>query len=251
MPKDTSWGSVAGWYDELLADSDGYQKKVILPNLTRLAGDVKGKNILDLAAGQGFFSEAFSKAGASVTAVEISAELAALARKRIGDLVKFFTGSAEILPSEIGKETFDFALCVLSLQNIRDMSAVFSESSRVLKKGGKFLIVLNHPAFRIPGESSWGFDEVKKTQYRRLDGYLSESQTEIVMHPGDKKSPKTISFHRPLQLYFKTFTKYGFVCERLEEWISHKESEKGPRKFAEDRARKEFPLFLYLGLVKQ
>lgn len=36
----------------------------------------------------------------------------------------------------------------------------------------------------------------------------------------------------------------NFAIVRMEEWISHRESEKGPRKIAEDTARKEFPLFL-------
>jgi hypothetical protein len=37
---------------------------------------------------------------------------------------------------------------------------------------------------------------------------------------------------------------------RLEEWISHKKSEKGTRQLAEDVARKEFPLFMALELRK-
>lgn len=32
----------------------------------------------------------------------------------------------------------------------------------------------------------------------------------------------------------------------MEEWISHKKSEKGPRQSAEDTARREFSLFLML-----
>ena len=70
------------------------------------------------------------------------------------------------------------------------------------------------------------------------------------MNPGQVKSEKTISFHHPLQFYFKALEKAGFVVTRLEEWTSHKESEKGPRAGAENRARKEFPLFLFLEAVK-
>ena len=70
------------------------------------------------------------------------------------------------------------------------------------------------------------------------------------MHPGKKGSEVTISFHRPLQYFFKLFSKTGLSVTRLEEWISHKESQNGPRKVAEDKARKEFPLFLALELRK-
>jgi hypothetical protein len=47
-----------------------------------------------------------------------------------------------------------------------------------------------------------------------------------------------------MQDYMKALSSAGFAITRIEEWISHKKSEKGPRQEAEDRARKEFPLFL-------
>ncbi len=108
-------------------------------------------------------------------------------------------------------------------------------------------MVLNHPTFRIPKRSSWGVDEVADIQYRRIDGYMSESKTEIDMQPSRTgKKVTTISFHRPLQVYFKALTKNGLVVTRLEEWMSHKVSEVGSKKAMEDRARKEFPLFMML-----
>ena len=66
------------------------------------------------------------------------------------------------------------------------------------------------------------------------------------MHPGEEKSEQTFSYHRSLQDFFKALAKNGFVVSRLEEWISHKISERGPRQAAEDIARKEIPLFLML-----
>ena len=71
------------------------------------------------------------------------------------------------------------------------------------------------------------------------------------MHPGISGSAKTLSFHRPLQYYFKALAKAGFAVDRLEEWISHKASDSGPRAKAENVARKEIPLFLYLSAKKQ
>jgi hypothetical protein len=120
----------------------------------------------------------------------------------------------------------------------------------VTKKGGSLYIVLNHPAFRVPKESSWGWDEAEKKQYRRVDRYLSELKISIQMHPGDKPSQYTTSFHRPLQYYFKALYKAGFSVQLMEEWNSHKQSQKGPRAEAEDIARKEIPLFLCLVVVK-
>jgi hypothetical protein len=67
-----------------------------------------------------------------------------------------------------------------------------------------------------------------------------------LVHPGRQGSEVTISYHRSLQDFSKALTKAGFVISKMEEWISHKRSGKGPRQKAEDTARREIPLFLML-----
>ncbi|MDO8521125.1 MAG: methyltransferase domain-containing protein [bacterium] len=245
----TSWGSVATWYDKHLENPDTYHEKVILPNLLRLVEPQKGDVILDLATGQGFIARALAEAGARVTGLDISTELIALAKKRGGANIAYKVGGAEDL-SEFTEGQFNKAVIVLAIQNIEHVRAVFSETARVLKKDGTLHVVMNHPAFRIPKRSGWGYDEKEKVQFRRVDQYVSESREEIDMHPGMKDSPQTISFHRPLQYYVKALVKAGFVIDRFEEWISHKDSDSGPRAQAENRARKEIPLFLYMRAKK-
>jgi len=259
MKKDTSWNNVSDWYDELLTGSDTYQSKVILPNLLRLVAPKKGMKILDLACGQGFFSEAFAREGAEVIGVDIAPGLIKIAKERVRN-AKFFISPADKL-SFIPDHSIDIIIITLAIQNIENISGVFREVKRVLalqREGppaggkGKMFLVLNHPAFRIPGSSAWGFDEKTKKQYRRIDAYLSESKHEIDMHPGKEgNTKKTVSFHRPFQVYFKVLANNGLAVSRLEEWTSHKESGKGPCKEAEDRARKEFPLFLCLEVFPQ
>ncbi|HEY4500502.1 MAG TPA: class I SAM-dependent methyltransferase, partial [Candidatus Paceibacterota bacterium] len=183
MSKTTSWGGVADWYNTSINDADSYQARVILPNILRLLAPEKGKKILDLACGQGYFSHALSAHGASVVGVDIAPELVNLAKKHASHTEEFYVANAHDL-SKFDKNRFDSALCVLAIQNIDRMTDVFAEVSRLLKNGGKFVIVLNHPAFPIPGQSSCVFDEKLKVQYRRIDEYMSESKAKIDMHPG-------------------------------------------------------------------
>ena len=243
--KTTSWGHVANWYHEHVAESgDTYHEKVVKPNLIRVLGEVKGKHVLDVACGEGFFSRALEKLGAHVTGADIAPELIAKAKKVGPPSITYIVAPAERMA--LSDNTFDAAICVLALQNIKDLSGAIAQVAHVLKKGGTFVAVLNHPAFRIPRATHWGFDPDSQIQFRRTDRYLSESAHEIQMHPGQAPGVITMSYHRPLQLYFKELTKHGFVVTGLEEWISHRTSEKGPRAIAEDIARKEFPLFLML-----
>ena len=244
----TSWGGVATWYDKHLESADTYHEQVILPNLLRLVDAQKGELILDLASGQGYFTREFAKVGGEVTGLDISTELIAIAqneKKHAGAHITYAVGNAEDL-SQFTDGQFHKVVIVLALQNIEYVQKVCNEAARVVKQGGTFHIVMNHPAFRIPKRSHWGYDEKEQVQYRRVDQYLSESRSAIAMHPGMPDSPETISFHRPLQYYVKALVKAGFALDRFEEWISHKDSDSGPRAKAENRARKEIPLFLYL-----
>lgn len=250
---DTSWGGVGDWYDKHLQSGTTNHDTVVYPRLTRLLGEVKGKKILDLACGQGIFSHRLAEAGALVTGVDLGRELIDIAKKEADGKkghADFFASPSHDLYMVKDKEV-DIIIISLAIQNIEEVKGTFAECARVLKKGGRLLIVMNHPAFRIPKESSWGFDEKQEVQYRRLDSYLSEQKVKIDMTPGSEKDKKyTYSFHRPLQYYSKLLEKSDFLIKRLEEWESVKESEPGVRQKAENKARKEFPLFLCIEAVQ-
>jgi ubiquinone/menaquinone biosynthesis C-methylase UbiE len=258
---DTSWEKSAFWYDSFLEESkDSYQANVILPNILRALDIKKGRVILDLACGQGFFTRQFHEAGAKVIGVDISRKMIELAKKNSPKEIEYHVAPAHRL-GFIKDGSIDVVTIILGIQNIENINDVFKEVSRVLRKNGRMFIAMNHPAFRVLKKSSWGFDVKNNIQYRRIDEYLSESKVKIEMHPsrvlrdssrvGSRDvTESTVSFHRSLQVYFKILGKIGFGVTRLEEWISPKKSQVGPRQKAEDKARKEIPLFLFLEAVR-
>jgi ubiquinone/menaquinone biosynthesis C-methylase UbiE len=251
--QNTSWGNVSDWYDSTVEDSDSYQQKVILPNLLRIVAPEKGVKILDVGCGTGIFSRAFAEKGAEVLGVDVALELIDIAEKKSDDpkslkpsgfgQAKYVLASADNL-SKIKEKDFDVVTIVLAIQNMKNLDTVMKEVSEKLKEGGRLVLVINHPAFRIPQNSDWYYDEKDRIQYRKIARYMSDIEIPITMNPGNKKRKKTYSFHRPLQVYVKSLVKNSLFIIKLEEWISHKESQRGPKKNMEDKARKEIPMFM-------
>ncbi len=250
----TSWGGVATWYDEYLQDENTYQAKVIAPNLMRILaveGMSEKTNVLELGCGQGYFlktiRDSTKKGKPHMEGVDVSAELLGIAQKELGDTVIFTHTEASKL-AHIQDKSIHSVFSVLALQNMSDLDAVIKEVKRVLDPKGQFVAVINHPAFRVPKQSDWYFSSDRNAQGRVVYTYMSDKKFAIDMHPGKtasgEKVKETYSFHHPLQYYAKTFAKHGLCIARIEEWISHKVSEEGPKKRIEDDARKEIPMFM-------
>jgi SAM-dependent methyltransferase len=251
----TDWQPVANWYDELVGDEGSeYHREVVLPGVLRLlaGGDagMRGRRILDVACGQGVLCRRLVEAGAEPVGVDLAPDLVQAARQRSPDL-PFFIGDARTLGDVRDLAgPFDAAAIVLAIANIQPIRPVLEGVAGLLRDGGSVVIVTNHPAFRGPGATAWGWDAEAETQYRRVDRYLLPRKEPITTHPGDEPSGYTWSFHRPIGLYVKACRQAGLLVDAMEEWPSHKRSGPGPRQAAEDRARQEIPMFLALRAVK-
>jgi SAM-dependent methyltransferase len=152
--------------------------------------------------------------------------------------------------SALADESFTAAACLLAIQNINPIAPVFRGVARLLKPTvGRLVLVMMHPCFRGPRESSWGWDDRAMVQYRRIDRYLLPRKIPIVTHPGKGKD-YTWTFHKPIEAYVKSLRNAGLFVDAMEEWPSHKTSTSGPRAPAENTARKEIPMFLAIRALK-
>jgi 23S rRNA-/tRNA-specific pseudouridylate synthase/ubiquinone/menaquinone biosynthesis C-methylase UbiE len=256
QPEDTSWENVAGWYDALIDEkrSDHYDK-IIIPGTLRMVKPQPGVRVLDVACGQGVISRELARLGASVVGVDSSPALVDTARARAvtqGLEAEFHIGDARSLDAlPLADASFDSVTCVMAMANINPLEPLLASVARVLKPGGTLVFSITHPAFRAPDQTSWGWDEKTRGQYRRVDGYLSLGQKAIKMHPGSAPDIVTWTFHRPLQTYVRLLSEAGLLVETLEEWPAVRVSEPGPRAEAENRARREIPLFVGIRAIKR
>lgn len=57
-------------------------------------------------------------------------------------------------PLKIDKKDFSHAFVILALQNMEEGEKAIQNGAKHLRKGGKLFVVLNHPCYRIPRQSS-------------------------------------------------------------------------------------------------
>jgi ubiquinone/menaquinone biosynthesis C-methylase UbiE len=246
-PRDTtSWQAVGKWYDSTVGEAGHYyHKQIVIPGVLRLLELDENSRLLDLACGQGILGRQMPEK-MPYTGLDIAPTLIKSAQQYDKAPAHKYQVWDVTQPFPLGKQQFTHAAIILALQNIEFPDQVLKHASQYLCEGGRLIIVLNHPCFRIPRQSSWGIDTANKMQFRQVNRYMSPMKIPLQAHPSQgQKSATTLSFHNPLSAYFQWLREAGFLVETTEEWISDKVSTGGASAM-ENRSRKEFPLFLTL-----
>lgn len=247
---DTSWEVIAQDYNKAV-DRDGhfYHKEVILPNLLSKLHISRSSSLVDVGCGQGILEKHLPK-HLPYLGIDLSPSLLRFAKKSASSKSRRFLhhDMTQPVPAD-HHEQFSHATAILSLQNMESPEQAIAHTANLLAPQGRLFIVLNHPCFRIPRLSSWLYDEPKKLLSRKIDRYLSPVAIPIVVHPGEKHSETTYSFHFPLSYWVQALSNHNLLIDSMEEWISPKKSS-GKRARAENLCRKEFPLFLFISALK-
>jgi ubiquinone/menaquinone biosynthesis C-methylase UbiE len=133
-------GLVAKWYTTNTGQSlDEFAKLA-----RRIAGELaRGSSVLEVAPGPGYFCIELAKLGAfSITGLDISHTFVAIASQKASEAgvgVNFRQGNASHMP--FADDSFDFLLCRAAFKNFGQPVRALQEMCRVLKPGGRGLIV--------------------------------------------------------------------------------------------------------------
>lgn len=106
---------------------------------------LKGKKVLDIACGTGVLTEQFVRMGADVTAIDLTPKAVELTKKRLalyGLTAEVLEADAQQLP--FADNTFDFVCAWGCLMHMPKTEQAISEIYRVLKPGGKSMIMMYH-----------------------------------------------------------------------------------------------------------
>ncbi len=162
-------GMVAKWY----ASNTGEMMKEYVDLAHRIAPQLdSGSAVLEVAPGPGYFSIEIAKLGNfSITGLDLShtfVRLAALKAADAGVKVDFRQGSASAMP--FPAESFDFLICRAAFKNFGEPVIALDEMCRVLKPGGRALII-DLKGDASPGDVS---DEVDRMGLSSLNRILTK-----------------------------------------------------------------------------
>ena len=113
--------------------------------------------VLDVATGTGSTALAFAPQVQSVVGVDVSSGMLAQARKYASERgitnAAFEEGAAEALP--FGDKVFDLVTCRIAPHHFLEVQKFLAEAARVLKPGGRFVLVDTTVPDDLPEAAHW------------------------------------------------------------------------------------------------
>jgi ubiquinone/menaquinone biosynthesis C-methylase UbiE len=212
MNVESRYDEVAVKYDEWVGAGSALDD----PVFEDLVGDVAGATVCSIACGQGREARYLAGRGASVTGVDISAELLTHARRHeeaepLG--ITYLQGDAQTL-DVLGNDTFDGAVCYMALMDIPDQDSAVRAAARVVRPGGWFVFVITHPCYKTPATGDL-VDHTNQSVRRTVGQYFVEGYWD---GPGLHSETLPVgAYHRMLSTYVNSLAAAGFTIERMEE----------------------------------
>jgi SAM-dependent methyltransferase len=145
------WNERANAYDAFTARFTRYG----IDPLLQAAGIAPGHAVLDVCCGTGLVAQAAAARGASVTGLDLSEEMIAMANAK-GLACQFQVGDAEALP--FCDVHFDRVICNFGLYHLPEPDLAIAEAARVLRPNGVYAFTTwcgpdVSPLFRIVPEA--------------------------------------------------------------------------------------------------
>ena len=205
------------------------------PAIRALLPDMRGRRVVDLGCGFGWFCRWAREQGAArVLGIDVSEQMLRHARaESTDDAITYVRADLESL--DLPQAAFDLAYSSLALHYVRDLATLLSNVHRALVPGGCLVFSIEHPIYMAPTHPAWTQDaEGRKTW--PLNQYLVEGERVT-----DWLAKGVVKFHRTIGTTLNLLIRLGFAIRHVEEWVPTDAQIQARPELAEERER---PMFL-------
>ncbi len=176
------------------------------PAIMRLAGDIRGRRVLELGCAAGLLTEQLVEAGADVRAVDREPEMVAHATRRLDGRAEIVVADLEEPFDDLHTGSIDVVVASLVLHYLEDWSPLLAELHRLLVPGGALVFSVHHPI------TGWNLSD--RTDYHRTEPVSEEWNW-------DGQRVTATMFRRPVSAIFGQLRDAGFAVDVVDEPLPH------------------------------
>ena len=212
------------------------------PAIRSLLPDLRGKRIVDLGCGFGWFARWARIQGAShVLGLDLSENMLARAQAETpDDNVRYEVADLESLV--LATNSFDLAYSSLTFHYIEDFSRLVRMVFAALVPGAHFVFTIEHPIYMAPTHPGWISVEDGRKVWP-VDRYAIEGARTT-----DWLAKGVVKQHRTIGTTLNALIDAGFGILRVLEWYPTAEQMAAQPSLAEELDR---PMMLLIGTQKQ
>jgi SAM-dependent methyltransferase len=224
-------------YSQLGRSVEGLDGAAEWPALQALLPALRGRTVLDLGCGFGWFCRwARLQGAAQVLGVDVSERMLARGRAMTQDPAIAYV-RADLESLALAPAALDLAYSSLALHYVRDLDRLLAEVHRALAPGGRLVVSVEHPIYTAPRAPGWSVDAAGRKTWP-VDSYQDEGPRST-----DWLAKGVIKHHRTMGTYVTLLLRLGFTIAHLEEWGPTPAQIAARPALAEERER---PMFLLI-----
>jgi len=243
------WDEIAKEWTKEIEPKRLFRPILVQDSLNKLLGNnLEGKKILDAGCGDGVHAKFLSDMGAEVVGIDGSENMLKLAGANYPKIAFQKVDLLESLP--FADNEFDYVVSILVFMSLDNISVFLSEAHRVLKREGKLIFLVHHPAF---GNTAM---KLYKTLWDKLLGRKPKGLIETY-YPGTRvKRNNERGATKDIPYYHRTLEDYSLELSRAHFYIKQLlEPHELPKEFLAQSPKLEYvtrlPRFIVFDCIKQ
>ena len=217
MPEEndpSGWQAFASEYIRFVDEGDPSRTMLLDSVMLEECGNVHGKLVLDVGAGEGRFSRMLARRGARAIALDLLWPMVQATRHRSCGQGAVVRSPATALP--IASSTVDIVISYIVWVDVPDFRTAIAEAARVLKPGGQ--LVAANLGF-ITASPGWKRSADGRRLYRPIDHYVDERPITL-----NWRGHKVVNWHRPLSAYMQAYLSANLILRRFLEPVPPNDS---------------------------